>query len=33
LGYGRNAGNFFSGTPQLKMDAVFLNLSLQTSEQ
>lgn len=33
LGYGRNAGVFFDGTPQLKMDAVFLNLSLATSEQ
>lgn len=33
LGYARNAGAFFSGTPQLKMDAVFFSLSLQTSEQ
>ncbi len=33
LGYGRNAGVFFNGAPQLKMDAVFLNLSLQTSQQ
>jgi hypothetical protein len=33
LGYARNAGAFFSGTPQLKMNAVFLNLSLKTSEQ
>ena len=33
LSYGRNAGVFFDGTPQLKMDAVFLNISLATSEQ
>lgn len=33
LGYGRSSGSFFHGARQVKMDAVFLNLSLHTSEQ
>ena len=31
--YGRSSGVFFNGLPQLKMDAVFVHLKLQTSEQ
>jgi hypothetical protein len=33
LGYARNAGVFFNGAPQLKLDAVYLHLNLHTSEQ
>jgi hypothetical protein len=33
LSYSRNSGVFFHGTPQLKLDAVFLHLNLKTSEQ
>ncbi len=33
LGYTRNAGLFFNGAPQLKLDAVYLHLNLKTSEQ
>jgi hypothetical protein len=32
-GYTRGAGTFFNGSPQLKLDAVFVHLSLNTSEQ
>ncbi len=31
--YSRSSGVFFSGTPQLKMDAVYLHLKLKTSEE
>ncbi|HWU55158.1 MAG TPA: hypothetical protein VN175_06620 [Rhizomicrobium sp.] len=31
--YSRSAGVFFNGAPQLKMDAVFLHLTLNTSEE
>jgi hypothetical protein len=31
--YSRGSGVFFNGTPQLKMDAIFLHLNLRTSEQ
>jgi hypothetical protein len=31
--YGRGIGVFFNGSPQLKLDAVFLHLALGTSEQ
>jgi len=31
LGYTRNAGLFFNGAPQLKLDAVYLHLNLHTS--
>jgi hypothetical protein len=33
LDYSRSSGVFFNGSPQLKMDAVFVHLKLQTSEQ
>lgn len=33
LDYSRGAGVFFNGSPQLKMDAVFVHLKLNTSEQ
>jgi hypothetical protein len=33
LGYSRSAGSFFNGARQLKMDAVFLHLTLNTSEE
>ena len=33
LDYSRSNGAFFNGSPQLKMDAVFIHLKLQTSEQ
>lgn len=31
--YARSSGVFFNGTPQLKMDAIYLHLNLHTSEQ
>jgi len=31
--YSRSAGVFFNGAPQLKMDAIFLHLTLNTSEE
>ena len=31
--YSRNRGLFFNGTPQLKMDAIYLHLKLNTSEE
>lgn len=33
LSYGRGSGLFFNGAPQLKMDAVFLHLRLNTSDE
>ena len=33
LNYGRGSGVFFNGAPQLKMDAVFLHLRLNTSDE
>ena len=33
MNYSRNSGVFFNGAPQLKLDAIFLHLSLKTSEQ
>ncbi len=33
LNYSRGSGLFFNGAPQLKMDAVFLHLKLNTSEE
>lgn len=33
LSYSRNSGVFFNGTPQLKLDAVYLHFNLKTSEQ
>jgi hypothetical protein len=33
LSYSRSAGSFFNGLPQLKMDAVYLHLTLNTSEE
>ena len=33
LDYGRSSGAFFNGSPLLKMDAVFIHLKLNTSEQ
>jgi hypothetical protein len=33
LSYGRASGAFFNGSPQLKLDAVYLHLNLHTSEQ
>ena len=32
-GYTRGTGIFFNGAPQLKLDALFMHLSLNTSEQ
>jgi hypothetical protein len=31
--YGRSSGSFFNGSPQLKLDAIYLHLNLHTSEQ
>jgi hypothetical protein len=33
LSYSRSSGVFFNGAPQLKLDAVYLHLKLNTSEQ
>jgi predicted porin len=33
LTYSRGSGLFFDGTPQLKLDAVYLHLNLKTSDQ
>jgi len=33
LSYSRSAGVFFNGAPQLKMDAVYLHLTLNTSQE
>ena len=33
VSYTRNVGLFFNGAPQLKLDAVYINLNLKTSEQ
>jgi hypothetical protein len=33
LSYSRSSGSFFNGAPQLKLDAVYLHLKLNTSEQ
>jgi hypothetical protein len=31
--YSRSSGMFFNGTPQLKMDAIYLHVKLNTSEE
>jgi hypothetical protein len=33
LNYGRDSGVFFNGSPRLSLDAVFLHLTFQTTNQ